>query len=86
MGASPATGLRRMPRQQRSRETLERIYNATVALLRERSVLDLNTNLIAATAGVDISSLYSFLADKEAIVFQLADDWLAEILQPGREA
>jgi AcrR family transcriptional regulator len=81
MAASPTAGLKRLPRQQRSRETVQQIFEATVALLRERSILDLNTNLIAATAGVDISSLYRFFADKEAIVFQLADDWLAEIRQ-----
>ena len=81
MGASPTAGLKRLPRQQRSRETVQQIFDATVLLLRERSILDLNTNLIADTAGVDISSVYRFFADKEAIVFQLADDWLAEIRQ-----
>jgi AcrR family transcriptional regulator len=81
MSDTPAPGLKRVPRQQRSRETVERIYEATVVLLRERPIGDLNTNLIADTAGVDISSLYRFFADKEAIVSQLAAEWLAEIRQ-----
>jgi AcrR family transcriptional regulator len=79
MSDSKSTGLRRLPRQQRSRQTVQRIYDATVVLLRKRPVGDLNTNLIAKTAGVDISSLYRFFPDKEAIVCELAEEWLAEI-------
>ena len=81
MSDSSTTNLKRLPRQRRSRETVQRIFEATVTLLRERPIGELNTNLIASTAGVDISSIYRFFTDKEAIVSQLAAEWLAEIRQ-----
>ncbi|MBP8224410.1 MAG: helix-turn-helix transcriptional regulator, partial [Aeromonas sp.] len=60
--------MRRQPRQQRSLETVTRIEQATLALLQEQGFLAINTNAIAARAGVGIKSLYHLFPNKEAII------------------
>lgn len=45
------------PKQARSRDLVDKICGAAVALAQESGVLALNTNSIANRAGVDISSL-----------------------------
>jgi AcrR family transcriptional regulator len=77
--SSPKLGIKREPAQARSRLLVEKLCEATLELAAERGLRNLNTNLIAAHAGVDISSLYRFFASKEAILFYIADQWLAEI-------
>jgi len=71
--------MRRQPRQQRSQETVTRIEQATLALLQEQGFLAINTNAIAARAGVGIKSLYHLFPNKEAIICRLAMDWLAAV-------
>jgi AcrR family transcriptional regulator len=77
--SSPKLGIKREPAQARSRLLVEKLCETTLELAAERGLRNLNTNLIAARAGVDISSLYRFFASKEAILFYIADEWLAEI-------
>jgi AcrR family transcriptional regulator len=72
-------GIKREPRQARSHLLIEKLCESTLELASERGLRNLNTNVIAAHAGVDISSLYRFFASKEAILFYIADQWLAEI-------
>lgn len=76
---SPTLGIKREPAQARSRLLVEKLCAAALELAAERGLRNLNTNLIAARAGVDISSLYRFFANKESILFYIADQWLAEI-------
>jgi len=71
--------IRREPKQQRSSEMVAKVCAVTLALLRERGLRNINTNLIAQEAGVDISSLYRFFANKEAILYHIAQEWLADI-------
>ena len=73
--------MRRQPRQQRSQEVAIRIEQATLALLREQGFAALNTNAIAARAGVGIKSLYHLYPNKEAIICRLAMDWLAAVCE-----
>ena len=73
--------MRRQPRQQRSQEVVNRIEQATLALLREQGFAALNTNAIAARAGVGIKSLYHLYPNKEAIICQLAMAWLAAVCE-----
>ena len=63
------------PQQQRSREKVARILDATAALLETTSYDDLGTKLIAAEAGVSVGVLYRYFADKEAIVASLVRNW-----------
>lgn len=76
---SPRLSIKREPAQARSRVLVEKLCQSTLELADERGLRNVNTNLIAAHAGVDISSLYRFFANKEAILFYIADQWLAGI-------
>lgn len=75
-GSFNALQMRRTPQQKRSRDVIEQIEQATVALLTEQGFGALNTNAIADKAGIGIKSLYHFFPNKEAIIFRLADRWL----------
>jgi AcrR family transcriptional regulator len=70
--------LRRVPRQARSRERLQRMLDAAEALLVSDGAAALTTTRVAAAAGVSVGSLYQYLPDKEAIVEALANRYLAE--------
>lgn len=87
MFKSEADTARRVPRQQRSREKHERILDAADALLAGAGAGDggaaaaaganagaatLTTTRIAEQAGVAVGSVYSYFADKEAIVEAIA--------------
>ena len=56
--------MRREPRQQRTLDIIRKIELATLTLLREGGVTQLNTNAIAERSGVDIKSLYRFFPNK----------------------
>jgi AcrR family transcriptional regulator len=64
------------PVQQRSREKVARILEATSALLETTTYDELGTKLIAARAGVSVGVLYRYFTDKEAIVASLVRGWL----------
>jgi AcrR family transcriptional regulator len=70
---------RRTPKQARSRQLVERILSATVALLEREGLPALSTNRIAAEAGVDIASLYQYFSSKEAILYGLAERWVNKV-------
>jgi AcrR family transcriptional regulator len=72
-------GIKREPKQQRSRLLIEKICSTTLELVAQRGLRKVNTNLIAEHAGVDISSVYRFFPDKESILFYIAERWLGEI-------
>jgi AcrR family transcriptional regulator len=63
--------LRKMPRQERSRATLEALLEATADILVRHGYAKLTTNRIAERAGVNIASLYQYFPGKEAIVAEL---------------
>lgn len=71
--------MRREPQQKRSRDVIDQIEQATVALLGEQGFTALNTNAIAEKAGIGIKSLYHFFPNKEAIIFRLAERWLRAV-------
>ena len=73
--------MRRQPRQLRSQDVASRIEQAALALLQEQGFAALNTNAIAARAGVGIKSLYHLFPNKEAIICRLALDWLAAVCE-----
>lgn len=59
--------MRKAPKQKRSREMVERLLDATAAMLAERGLDDTTTNHIADKAGVSIGSLYQYFPDKESL-------------------
>ncbi len=75
-GGGEASGADLLPRkrpvQKRSRETVERILDATSTLLDETGVETLTTNVIADRAGVKVASLYQYFPNKYAVLTALA--------------
>ena len=63
---------RRRPSQERSRDRVERILDATAALLGDTPVDRLTTAAIAEQAGVPIGSVYQYFPNKLAVLAELA--------------
>ncbi|MEM8608675.1 MAG: TetR/AcrR family transcriptional regulator [Myxococcota bacterium] len=63
---------RRRPSQERSRDRVERILDATASLLDEMPVDKVTTAAIASTADVPIGSVYQYFPNKLAILAELA--------------
>lgn len=75
---------RKMPKQQRSKETVDVILAATARVLVRDGFDRASTNRIAETAGVSIGSLYQYFPSKEALVAALVErhiDSMSERLQ-----
>ncbi|SMF48207.1 transcriptional regulator, TetR family [Tistlia consotensis] len=73
-----APALRRRPSQRRSRERVERILAAAVALIEARGSDALRMSELAERAGVSIGSLYQYFPDKAAVVRTLAERYNEE--------
>lgn len=67
-----STNPRKTPRQQRSRETVERILEAAAHIFNERGYTEATTNEIADEADVSIGSLYQYFPNKDALLLALA--------------
>jgi AcrR family transcriptional regulator len=67
-----------MPRQARSRATVEAILQAATDILARHGYAKLTTNRIAERAGVNIGSLYQYFPSKEAIIGELRKRHVAE--------
>ena len=63
---------RRRPSQDRSRDRVERILDATAALLGDTPVDKITTAAIAEEAGVPIGSVYQYFPNKLAVLAELA--------------
>lgn len=70
-----APGRRRLPRQARSRELVDRLLTAAGELFAERGYADTTTNAVAERAGVSVGSLYQFFANKDEILGALQEVW-----------
>lgn len=70
---------RRKPSQERSRDRVERILDATASLLSEMAVDKITTAAIAAKAGVPIGSVYQYFPNKLAVLAQLARRVMAAV-------
>lgn len=60
-------GVRRAPRQERSRQTVEAVLDAVERVLKRDGVEAITTNRIAEAAGVSIGSVYQYFPDKQSI-------------------
>ena len=71
--ASPdtATSPRKAPRQARAQATYDAILEAAARILETDGLGALNTNAVAARAGISVGSLYQYFPSKEAILSEL---------------
>ena len=72
MSVPAAATTRRRPQQQRSRELVSRVLDATERLLAQDAATALSTTRIAAAAGVSVGALYQYFPDTGAVVEALA--------------
>lgn len=70
---------RKKPTQERSRDRVERILDATAALLGETPVDKITTAAIAEMAGVPIGSVYQYFPNKLSVLAELARRVMAEV-------
>jgi AcrR family transcriptional regulator len=78
---APATALtpRRLPTQQRGRDTVELVLRAAGDEIDREGLDKLTTKRIAAAAGLSVGALYEYFPNKESIVHALADQWLEKV-------
>jgi AcrR family transcriptional regulator len=63
---------RRRPRQQRSVETIEAIFEATARLLESAEPNELTTIRIAEVSGYGVRTIFDYFPNKEAILVAMA--------------
>ena len=80
------TKQRRIPKQERSRATVDAILEAAARVLGTGGYDDLQTNRIVEIAGVGIGSLYEYFPNKDALVFALTDRFAASLHQELQRA
>lgn len=70
--------MRKLPQQERSRQMVATLIEATAQCIAERGLDNTSTPMIAERAGVSVGSLYQYFSSKEALieamVSALADD------------
>jgi AcrR family transcriptional regulator len=81
MPDKPATTPRKLPRQDRSRVTVEAILEATTHILVEEGYEKANTNRIAERAGISIGSLYQYFSNKESLLAALVEQHVTEMAE-----
>lgn len=74
-----------MPRQERSRQTVQTILQAAIHIFEQHGYAAGTTARIAERAGVSIGSLYQYFPSKDAILTALALEHLAEGLRLSGE-
>ena len=70
---------RNIPRQRRSRSTVDNIKQATLELIEKEGFANLGTGRIAERAGISIGSLYQYFPTCEAILLALYEDVAASL-------
>lgn len=75
------TNPRKLASQERSRQTVEVLLEATARVLIKEGYDRASTNRIAQVAGVSIGSLYQYFPSKEALVAAVIDRHTQEISQ-----
>ncbi len=72
---------RREPTQERALRTIDAIFGATAQIVEAEGATALNTNKIAAKAGVSIGTLYQYFPSKEAILLAMIDRQRSRVLE-----
>ncbi len=82
MTSSPRPIPRKLPSQARSRQTVERILDATARILIADGYNAASTNRIAADAGLSPGSIYQYFPNKDAIVLATVERMTEELAEP----
>lgn len=77
--------LRREPKQQRARHTVDAVLQAVPLVVKRHGAQALTTNRIAEVAGVSVGSLYQYFPDKRSIFAALHDRHVDEVRQVMRQ-
>ena len=67
----PATSPRKAPRQARAQATYDAVLEAAARILETDGLGALNTNAVAARAGISVGSLYQYFPSKGAVLSEL---------------
>src|ERR1035441_2801659 len=70
--AEVSTSARRVPVQERSQHTVQRVLDAASSLLEQMPLEDVTTTRVATEAGLSIGALYRFFPDKQTIIDAIA--------------
>lgn len=74
--------MRKRPQQQRSREMVQTLIDATARVIQQHGLDNTTTARIADAAGVSVGSLYQYFGDKESLIEALMES-LAEDIGSG---
>ncbi|EDM82957.1 TetR/AcrR family transcriptional regulator, partial [Limnobacter sp. MED105] len=66
--------MRKIPQQQRSKELVARLVEATAQSVREHGMDKFTTHHVAELAGVSVGSLYQYFDSREDLVEALLED------------
>ena len=72
--------IRKQPSQDRSKEKVHRILEATVRLLETVGFEGITTNHIAREANLSVASLYQYFPNKHGVIYAVYQKWLNNIL------
>jgi AcrR family transcriptional regulator len=79
-------GVRKTPRQTRSRATVDAILDATIRVLLSRGYQGTTTIAVAERAGVSVGSLYQYFPHKDSIIAALLKRHMADVMRCVDEA
>jgi AcrR family transcriptional regulator len=77
--------VRKGPRQERSRVTVESIMQATLELIAKDGFHTLTTTKIAERAGISVGSLYEYFPNREAILLSLYESTSSRVANVARK-
>lgn len=77
---------RKLPRQSRSKATVQAILDACSETLNRRSYHGLTTNAVAQRAGVSVGTLYQYFPNREALAGALVVRTMERLLDAMRQA
>lgn len=77
---------RKSPVQERSKVTVEVIFQATLQLLLETDIAGLTTTRVAERAGVSVGTIYQYFPNKQALLLSLVRRHLEQIAQTMEDA
>lgn len=72
--------VRKQPAQERSRQLVQSLLDATADILVKQGYERLTTNRVAEAAGVSVGSLYQYFPNKQSLVAALIQRWCDSVM------